>query len=143
MAMEQTTQRSITATIGGAPYFTRIVARGLEFAADEPQEKGGQDKGPRPHEMLLGALASCTAITLRMYAERKKWDTGAISVTASLKRSQQGTAVESWIHMEVSTGDQMEKEQYERLHQIAKSCPVHRTLEGTLHLSSSMANPVL
>lgn len=136
--MDKTSQRSITATLDGEPYTTRIVARGVEVLADEPAELGGQDLGPRPHELLLGALASCTAITLRMYADRKQWNTGAISVVATMDRTQEGREVESRIHLEVSFAAALEPEQQQRLLQIAKSCPVHRTLESPMVLSSSL-----
>ena len=56
-----TTERSVTAVLDGAPYATRLTSRGLELIADEPTDHGGTDQGMRPHELLLGALASCTA----------------------------------------------------------------------------------
>ena len=69
--------------------------------ADEPKDHGGRDLGMRPHELFLTAIASCTAITLRMYADRKEWEVGPIAVTASLEREQHGKAVETRIHLEV------------------------------------------
>jgi len=127
------------ATLEGAPYTTRIVTRGLEVIADEPSDHGGQDTGQRPHELLLGALASCTAITLRMYADRKQWNTGIITVAVALDRTQTGRSIESRIHLDISFSGALEVEQRERLLQIAKSCPVHRTLESPIMLSSSLA----
>lgn len=138
--MDKNTHRSVTATLDGLPYTTRIVARGLEAIADEPVDHGGQDTGQRPHELLLGALASCTAITLRMYADRKQWDIGAIRVVAALDRTQTGRSIESRIHLEVAFSGVLETEQRDRLLQIAKSCPVHRTLESPIILSSSLAD---
>ena len=136
--MEHTSHRSVSAVLDGAPYTTRITTRGLEVIADEPGDHGGLDLGPRPHELLLAGLASCTAITLRMYADRKQWDTGAIHVEATLERTQKGRDIESRIHLEVGFAGTLEPEQRERLLQIAKSCPVHRTLESPIHLSSSL-----
>lgn len=136
--MEHTSHRSVTATIDGEPYITRITTRGLTVLADEPVDKGGMDAGPAPHELLLGSLASCTAITLRMYCDRKQWDVGAISVEASLEREQRGRDIESRIHMDVSFGNPLDDEQRVRLAQITRSCPVHRTLESPIHLSSEI-----
>jgi putative redox protein len=134
----ESTKRSITAVLDGAPFATRISTRGITAIADEPPEHGGTDQGLRPHELLLGALASCTAITMRMYAERKGWDTGGITVEATLDRTQNGREVESRIHLEVGFGSPLAPEQRERLLQIAGACPVHRTLESPLHLSRAL-----
>lgn len=134
----ETTTREVIAELDGAPYRTVITARGITAIADEPMELGGQDAGIRPHEMLLGALASCTAITLRMYADRKGWDLGAIHAHASLERDKKGQSVESRIHLELSFGKAPSAEQRARLLQIAGACPVHRTLEGPIHLTRSM-----
>jgi putative redox protein len=125
--------------LDGAPYTTRITARGLAFLADEPVDLGGADTGPRPHELLLASLASCTAITLRMYADRKGWDTGAIQVDATLQREQRGRDIESRIGLEISFGNAaLDGAQRERLAQIARSCPVHRTLESPLRMAVSV-----
>lgn len=132
-------ERSITAILDGAPYTTRITARGLQAIADEPLDHGGADAGLRPHELLLGALASCTAITLRMYAQRKHWSTGAIRVTASMVRRQEGRTVDTGLRLEISTAETLSAEQRDRLVQIAASCPVHRTLQSPLSITTTIA----
>lgn len=132
------TQRMVKADLTGAPYRTEISARGITAIADEPADHGGQDTGLRPHELLLGALSSCTAITLRMYADRKGWDTGGIHVEATLDRTQEGSKVESRIHLEVSFDKDLTTEQRERLLQIAGACPVHRTLESPIEISRGL-----
>lgn len=134
----ESTRREVTAELSGLPYRTTISARGITAIADEPSEHGGLDAGLRPHELLLGALASCTAITLRMYADRKQWDVGGISVHAALDRTQEGRTIESRIHLDVSFDKEVPAEQRERLLQIAGACPVHRTLESPITLTRSL-----
>jgi putative redox protein len=134
----KTIQRQVSATLSGPPYATQLSTRGLEWTADEPADHGGADKGASPHEMRLGGLAACTAITLRMYADRKEWNVGTITVRVALDRKQEGREVESSIHLEVELPSDLTQEQRERLLQIAQACPVHRTLEGPIHLSTSM-----
>jgi putative redox protein len=136
----KTIQRQVSATLSGPPYATQLSTRGLEWTADEPADHGGADKGASPHEMLLGGLAACTAITMRMYADRKGWAVGAITVRVSLDRQQEGREVESHIHLEVELPRDLPQDQRERLLQIAQACPVHRTLESPLHLSASLAS---
>ncbi len=63
----------VSAHIDGSGYRTRIMTRGHVLVADEPGDVGGTDTGPTPYELLLGALAACTAMTVRMYADRKQW----------------------------------------------------------------------
>lgn len=134
----ETTRREVSAVLAAAPYRTMITARGITAIADEPLDHGGQDAGLGPHEMLLGALASCTAITLRMYAARKGWDLGAIQVHAALERDQEGRDIESRIHLELAFGKAPSGEQRERLLQIAGACPVHRTLESPITITRSL-----
>ncbi|MBK9763804.1 MAG: OsmC family protein [Flavobacteriales bacterium] len=129
------TERSVTAVLEGAPYATRITTRGLELIADEPTDHGGTDQGMRPHELLLGALASCTAITLRMYADRR-WVVPRIGITVSMDRTQEGAKVETEMTILVDLPADLPTEQKERLVQIAKACPVHRTLENPIHLKA-------
>jgi putative redox protein len=136
--MEHRSTRSVTAVLDGAPYTTRIMARDQEWLADEPTADGGQGQGPRPHELLLSALASCTAITLRMYADRKQWNVGPIGITVSIERTQSGAQIDTRIHMDIELDPAVPEEQRQRLAQIARSCPVHRTLENPIHLSSGL-----
>ena len=73
-----------------------------------------------------------------MYADRKQWNTGAITVTASLERSQEGRTVESRIHLELEIANTLPPDQRDRLLQIAGMCPVHRTLQSPIHISKSL-----
>lgn len=135
----ETTRRNVTAALDGALYTTRVSARGLITIADEPEDHGGADQGHRPHELLLASLASCTAITVRMYADRKQWNTGAITVTASMEREQEGKQVSTKIHLGLHTANPLPPEQHDRLLQIAAACPVHRTLQSPIEITKAIA----
>lgn len=138
--MATRSERSVTATLDGAPYATRITTRGLELIADEPADHGGTDQGLRPHELLLGSLASCTAITLRMYADRKGWSVPSIGITVHMDRTQEGAKIDTDLKITVELPEGLSQEQRERLVQIAKACPVHRTLENPIHLKAELAS---
>lgn len=105
-----------------------------EFFADEPLDVGGTDSAPSPDELLEAALASCTAITLRMYADRKQWPLQQIDVAVKVERVDGKTIITRNISFEGQIGE-AEKE---RLLQIAKACPVSKTLSGTIELNSSI-----
>ena len=96
--------------------------------ADEPEENGGDDSGPSPQELLAASLASCTAITVEMYAKRKGWEIGEVEVDVDYEPAQKGSPTK--FTMAVRLPKELPEEQSERLMQIAAKCPVHRTLEG-------------
>ena len=132
MAATNNSHRHITATPEGSQYVTRLSTRGLELIADEPADQGGTDLGMRPHELLLGALASCTSITLRMYAARKGWDIMPFKIHVHMDRVQEGTDVRSQFQVELELPGKLTSEQRQRLKEIAGKCPVHRTLTGAI-----------
>jgi len=108
---------------------TRWTIRSHELPADEPPDEGGADAGPSPVETMLGALAACTTITARMYADRKGWPME--SATARVRRAAPaGPGPVDEIELAISIeGAELTDEQRERIRTIASRCPVHRTLE--------------
>jgi putative redox protein len=106
-----------------------------KLRADEPGDKGGDDNGPEPHELLLAALGSCTAITLKLYAERKGWPLRDLRVTLSGGPAEGRFAITRQI---VFTGE-LDAEQRQRLVEIAGKCPVHKTLTGTIDIATTEA----
>ena len=106
----------------------QVEVRGHWLTADEPEENGGDDTGPSPQELLAASLASCTAITIEMYARRKGWDIGELVVDVDYEPAQRGSPTK--FVMSVRMPKELPEEQRERLMQIAAKCPVHRTLEG-------------
>ena len=105
-----------------------VQIRGHHLVADEPKDNGGGDTGPTPQELLAAALASCTAITIEMYAQRKRWDIGDVVVDVNYEPAQRGSPTR--FKMNVHLPKELPDEQRKRLMQIACRCPVHRTLEG-------------
>ena len=105
-----------------------VEIRDHSVTADEPREHGGGDSGPSPQELLAASLASCTAITMEMYAKRKGWDVGDVSVRVDYEPAQRGSPTR--FRMVVDFPKELPEDQRERLMQIGAKCPVHRVLEG-------------
>jgi len=109
--------------------FTHSVdIRNHHLTVDEPADRGGDDDGPSPQELLAASLASCTAITMEMYAKRKGWDLGEIEVAVDYTPAERGCPTRFSLELRLPAG--CTDEQRERLQVIAAKCPVHRTLEG-------------
>ncbi len=101
---------------------------GHRLVADEPTEQGGSDSGPSPEELLAASLASCSAITMEMYANRKGWDIGDVVVDVEYEPAHRGSPTK--FKLDVQMPSALSDEQREKLMQIVAKCPVHRTLEG-------------
>jgi putative redox protein len=105
-----------------------VEMRSHTLVADEPKDEGGDDAGPSPQELLAASLASCTAITMEMYANRKGWEVGDVAVHVEYEPAQRGSPTR--FRMRVDFPKEVPEEQRERLMQIGAKCPVHRVLEG-------------
>lgn len=126
---------NVTATIGTELYLTKVTTGNHEFIVDEPIDKGGKDLAPKPTELLAASLASCTAITLKMYAERKTWDVGEIFVDVTLVDSDDKTKTTLNRNIRFSKTD-IPEDQMKRFQHIANACPVHKILEGSITINS-------
>jgi putative redox protein len=127
--------RAIARRVGGKLEH-RVAIRDHQLTADEPKSHGGDDAGPSPQELLAASLASCTAITMEMYAHRKGWDAGDIVVDVDYEPAHRGSPTR--FRMEVQLPKELPEDQRERLLQIAAKCPVHRTLEGEVMFEESV-----
>ncbi|HEV2866786.1 MAG TPA: OsmC family protein [Allosphingosinicella sp.] len=112
---------------GDGRFQTRISVRGTSFFADEPVEVGGGGTGPTPFELLSAALAACTAMTLRLYAERKGWDLPDFTVEAAHALASEPGGRDRFVRR-IALDGAVDDERAARLLEIADKCPVHRTL---------------
>jgi putative redox protein len=106
----------------------RIEVRGHQVTTDEPTEHGGANEGPSPQELLAVSVASCTAVTMEMYANRKGWDIGQIEVDCEYETPERGSPTH--FNLVLRLPDSLTEEQVDKLRVIAGKCPVHRALEG-------------
>lgn len=125
----------VTAIIGKEHYRTELIASGKSVIADEPEEVGGTNAGPAPGEFLLISLASCTAITLRMYADRKKWAVDKIRVEVSFVKAEFKTIFTREIYLDGN----LSADERQKLLEIAEKCPVHKTLSNPIEIETKLA----
>ncbi len=122
----------VTVTVeetGAGLYTQRVQASGHNLSAGEPAAAGGTGEDPSPYDLLLSALGACTSITVRMYANQKKWDLKRIAVKLTHKKEpdaeNRNTDV---ITRDITLEGNLDEAQRLRLFEIANKCPVHRTL---------------
>jgi uncharacterized OsmC-like protein len=123
----------------------RIEAGNHTFSSDEPRSAGGSDSGPDPYSLLMSALGACTAMTIQMYAHRKQWSLEKVKVRLKHSRiyaedcescdNKRGSLDQ--IQRHISLVGELNEEQRARLLEIAKRCPVHRTLTSRVSIIDS------
>jgi putative redox protein len=126
--MERLIRMKATARRSDSTFKHTIQVRDHQVLVDEPLESGGDDTGPDPQELLAASLASCTAITMEMYAARKGWDIGHVEVEVQYSPAERGCPTR--FDLVLRLPDELPPEQLERLQVIAAKCPVHRALDG-------------
>jgi uncharacterized OsmC-like protein len=132
----------VSAHVDASGFRTEVRAGVHALVADEPTSVGGTDAGPTPYELLLGALSSCTAMTLRMYASRKKWPLEGVTVQLRSARSHETDCEHceaeqvgiGRVERRVEFNGPLTDEQRRRLLEIADRCPVKQTLERGLKI---------
>jgi putative redox protein len=141
------TSKDVAAYLGTEDKFTTQIRAGRHhLTADEPESFGGNDFGPSPYALVASGLAACTAMTLRLYADRKKWDLQEIYVHVSHERTHvedcsncdsSGSKLDRFYREIEMIGD-LDDEQKQRLLEIADKCPVHKTLESNVVIETSL-----
>jgi putative redox protein len=105
-----------------------VKVRQHRLNSDEPVDAGGDDAAPSPQELLAASLATCTAVTMEMYAARKGWQLRDVEVEVEYTPAERGCPTKFSLILRLPSD--LSDEQVQRLKVIATKCPVHRTLDG-------------
>lgn len=139
------TRHQVAVSIGNEGFTSQVVAGKHLLVADEPEEYGGEDFGPSPYEYVSSGLGACTAMTMRMYADRKGWKINKIVVHINhgkdhcedCKNLESGKKIDQFVR-EIEIEGDLSQEQIDKLMQIADKCPVHRTLSSSSVIKTSL-----
>ena len=121
-------------TLGSENYLMEIKTTNHTVMVDEPESIGGSNQYPNPAQYLLSALASCTAITIKMYANNKKWNVGEINVDVKMKEVISSGKTIKKIMKAVQFENPLEDDQIERLLTIGSKCPISKLLEQPIEM---------
>ncbi|UZH54460.1 OsmC family protein [Salinimicrobium tongyeongense] len=140
------TSHQVVANLGNDGFTTQMRAGRHYFIADEPKSFGGEDFGPSPYELLSAGLASCTSMTIQMYARRKKWPLLNVETHVDHKKShaedcgncERNTAKIDIFEREIVLEGKLDEQQQEKLLEIADKCPVHRTLSNKVTITTHL-----
>ena len=138
-------EEGVIVCTGHGRFGTEVHTVSHRFVADEPRSYGGDDTGPTPYDLLNAALGTCTAMTMKMYADRKELPLEGVSIHVTHERKheghcdhveamEEGQQIQSLNRAITIMGDKLTKANRAKLIEIADKCPVHRTLEGHLHI---------
>jgi putative redox protein len=120
---------------GASGYAQRISTSAHQLTSDEPERRGGSNTGPSPYELLLSSLGACTAITLRMYADRKQWNLGVIDVKLRLLKEGDD---QPRIERSISLTGTLDDDQRAKILEIADKTPVTRALAPGLPIHTAL-----
>ncbi len=127
---------AVNAQIGLEHFAVSISAGTNTLIADEPFDKGGQDKGFSPSELLLASLGACTSATLRIYADHKQINLESVQVHLELERDEENDA--TLITRNITVTGNLTNEEKQKLLTIANKCPVHKILTSTIRIESKL-----
>jgi putative redox protein len=127
---------TVAATNVSGTYRTEIVidTGNHVLVSDEPLEMGGTHAGPESHSLLASSLAACIAMTLRMYADRKKWPLDSTQAQISLHTENKAGAFQTYFDVSLTLSGPLDGTQRARLLEIAGRCPIHKILDNPIHI---------
>ena len=126
----------VNAVIHRDHYRTHINTATNSLTADEPLSNGGTAEGMGPEELLAASLASCTSITLRMYADRKGYDVDDIKVNVVMKRDKELNITN--INRKIEISGSLTDEERTKMLNIANNCPVHKILSNQIIINTEI-----
>lgn len=140
------TDNQVAVRIGKDSYTSDITAGQHQLTADEPANVGGNDFGPSPYALLLASLGACTAMTLRMYSDRKGWELEEVIVHLDHEKDypsdcgqcEQNDAKIDKIARKIELSGSLDSHMKKKLLEIADKCPVHKTLHGVVHVTTEL-----
>ncbi len=128
--------KTVSAAIGTQLYKTEIQAKNHIITANEPESVGGQNLGLTPTELLESSLAACSAMTIRMYANRKEWDLQQVIVNVGFKRNITTQTVT--FKKEIELIGNLDDEQRQKLLQMGSKCPIEKMITGEIVVESAL-----
>jgi len=140
-------EEGVVVQTGHGKFGTEVHTVNHRFLADEPRSYGGDQSGPTPYDLLLAALGTCTAMTMKLYADQKGWPFEGARIHLTHQRDhaedsahmlEEGAKVQALNRAITLLGEALSAEQREKIIAIADKCPVHRTLEGHLHIHTTV-----
>lgn len=142
-------EEGVVVQTGHGKFGTEVHTIAHRFIADEPRSYGGDESGPTPYDLLLAALGTCTAMTMKLYADQKGMPFKGVRIHLTHERNhaedmthmlEPGEKAQALNRAITLLGDELTPEQREKIIAIADKCPVHRTLEGHLHIHTSVTD---
>lgn len=138
--------RNVSVNTGSSAYLQEVSIGPHQLFADEPTDAGGTDAGPNPYELMMAALGACTSMTVQMYAERRQWPLEKVRVHLTFSRihavdcddCKRKKGMVNRIEKEITLIGDLSEIQRQRLLHVANNCPVHRVLDSTIEISSTL-----
>jgi len=128
--------RNAQSQFGLGPFQQKLVIGEFQLLADVEAASGGANTGPSPHEYLAAALASCTSMTLKMYAGRKSMNLSNVIVTVHVERE---SDIEKFTR-DIQLFGELAEEEKQRLLEIANKCPIHKALSGEIQIKTQLVD---
>jgi len=128
--------RNAQSQFGVGPFQQKLVIGDFQLLADVEVASGGTNTGPSPHEYLAAALASCTSMTLKMYAGRKSMNLSNVIVTVHVERE---SDIEKFTR-DIQLFGELAEEEKQRLLEIANKCPIHKVLSGEIQIKTQLVD---